>query len=359
MKTKLDNIKMIIELSNANGISGFEDEVCELAKKYLHPYCEVKEDKLRNVYAYRKQNNGKRLLVHLDAHEDEVGFLVQALKPNGTLRFINIGGWSNYTIPSSRVRVKNESGEYVKGIIGATPPHFMQGQDRNKTPEISNMYIDVGAKSLQDLKDNYKIDIASPVVPDVDCYYDAKHDTFLGKAFDCRIGCASLIKTIDDLNSEDIDVDVVATLSSQEEVGERGIQAVMNNIKPDISIVFEGCPADDTFQENYMIQTALGQGPMLRHYDTSIIANPRYMKYALDLARKLNIPVQESVRSGGGNNGAIITLSNQGIPTIVIGVPVRYIHSHYGYCTYSDFENASKLALAIIKNITKEQVEKF
>ena len=102
---------------------------------------------------------------------------------------------------------------------------------------------------------------------------------------------------------------VSATLSSQEEVGERGMTCVMNNVKPDVVICFEGCPADDSFEEEYMIQSALKKGPMLRHFDRSMITSPRFQRFALELAHANDIPVQESVRKGGGTNGGITHLS--------------------------------------------------
>lgn len=155
------------------------------------------------------------------------------------------------------------------------------------------------------------------------------------------------------------DVEVIGTLSAQEEVGERGMNLVTKTIHPDIAICFEGCPADDTFQEDWMIQTALRKGPMLRHFDKSMITNPRFQRYALDLAKQLGIPCQESVRSGGGTNGAMLHVSNNGTPTIIIGVPVRYIHSHHGFTTYQDFENSVKLAYEIVNRLNKSQIDTF
>ena len=127
-------------------------------------------------------------------------------------------------------------------------------------------------------------------------------------------------------------------------MGTRGAAVTANTVKPDLAIVFEGCPADDTVAEPYMIQTAIHKGPMLRHIDARMITHPRFQRYALDLAEELGIPVQESVRTGGSTNGAPIHLSNQGVPVIVIGIPVRYIHTHYGLAAHSDVENAAKLA---------------
>ena len=117
-------------------------------------------------------------------------------------------------------------------------------------------------------------------------------------------------------------MDVTGAFAVQEEMGTRGATVTANTVKPDLAIVFEGCPADDTVAEPYMIQTAIHKGPMLRHIDARMITNPRFQRYALDLAEELGIPVQESVRTGGSTNGAPIHLSNKGVPVIVIGIHV-------------------------------------
>ncbi|MBE5790835.1 MAG: M42 family metallopeptidase [Clostridiales bacterium] len=355
----MKHLNMIRDFSNANGVSGFEDEVVSVARKYANPSFEVSEDRMRNFYIRRPENNGKRPVVQLDGHSDEVGFMVQAIKPNGTLQFITIGGWVYTNIPAHKVRVKAADGSYVPGIVTAKPPHFMSAAEAGRVPDVSEMAIDIGAVSDEEAHDDFGIRIAAPVVPDVDFTYDEKHDLMMGKAFDCRLGCAAILATLDALKSENLDVDVVGAMSVQEEVGVRGARVTASTVKPDIAIVFEGCPADDTVQPGYLIQTALKKGPMLRHIDTGMITNPRYQKYALDLARELNIPVQESVRTGGSTNGASIHLSNEGVPVIVIGLPVRYIHSHYGIAAYKDFENAVKLATEIIRRLNADIIGGF
>ncbi len=355
----MNYLSMIRDFSNANGVSGFEDEVVSVARRYADPSFEVSEDSLRNFYIRRPENNGRRPVVQLDAHSDEVGFMVQAIKPNGTLQFITIGGWVPSNIPAHKVRVKTAQGEYITGIVGTKPPHFMSGAEWGSMPNVGEMTIDIGAASLSQAYEEFGIRMAAPIVPDVDFSYDEKHDLMIGKAFDCRLGCAAIFAALDALKGEALNVDVVGAMSVQEEVGVRGAKVTANKVKPGIAIVFEGCPADDTVQPDYLIQTALRKGPMLRHIDTSMITNPRFQRFALDLAHELNIPVQESVRTGGSTNGASIHLSNEGIPTIVIGLPVRYIHSHYGIATYVDFENAVKLACAIIRRLDKDVVGSF
>lgn len=360
VKINHKSLEMIREFSNAKGPSGFEEEAIEVARKYSSDIAEIKEDCLRNLYIYRKQNTGDKPLFMLDAHSDEVGFMVHSIKPCGTLRFVSLGGWNVSALPSSKVWVRNADGNYLPGIIAAKPVHFMTAAEKaHDVQEISDLVIDIGATSDREAIEDFHIRIGEPIVSAVDFEYDPEHDLMIGKGFDCRIGCAALIETLRRLDNENLAVDVVGVLSSQEEVGERGVKVAVNTVRPQIALCFEGCPADDTFTEDYAIQTALKKGPMLRFMDKSIICSPRYQRFALDLAKSKGLAVQSSVREGGGNNGAIINTALDGIPSIVVGVPVRYIHSHYGITSYYDFEATVQLAVEIVKGMSQEIIKSF
>lgn len=360
IRVNQETLQMIADFSNAKGPSGFEDEVVRAAEKHIGCGYQTEEDCLRNLYMYRKTNTGDRPVFMLDAHSDEVGFMVHSIRPNGTLRFVALGGWNVGALPSTKVLVRNAEGRYLPGIIAAKPVHFMSAAEKTSSAaDISSLSIDIGALDAEDAKVNFHIRIGEPIVPDVTLEYDEEHDLLFGKAFDCRIGCAALIETLRRLQGEDLAVDVTGVLSSQEEVGERGMQVAVNHVKPQIAICFEGCPADDTFTEPYAIQTAFKKGPMLRFMDKSIICSPRYQRYALDLAEKLGLPAQASVREGGGNNGAIVNTALDGIPTIVIGVPVRYIHTVYGITSYYDFESTVNLAVEIVKSMSPDIIKSF
>ncbi len=352
-------LKMAQEISDANGVSGFEDAVLDVVRRYGAPYGEMSENSLRDLFLKRRGNKGNRPVVQLDAHTDEVGFMVQAVKPNGTLRFITLGGWVANNIPAHRVRVRNADGDYIPGIIATKPPHFMTAEERKKPAEVTEMVIDIGSASKEETIRDYKIRVGAPVVPDVDFQYLEKSGLMIGKAFDCRLGCVSILSTLEELRGEELDVDLVAGFASQEEVGLRGAEVTARTIHPDAAIVFEGSPADDTFTEDYMIQTAIRRGPMLRHIDNRMITNPRMLRFALDLAEKNHIPVQEAVRTGGSTNGGPIHLSNGSVPVIVVGLPVRYIHSHYGIAARTDVENAVKLACAVIRGLNAEVIGSF
>jgi len=355
---KKESLQIIKQLSEANGISGFEDEVDDIVRDLTAGLGETREDSLRNFYVYRKGEKGKPI-VQLDAHLDELGFMVQCIKPNGTLKFISIGGWVSCCLPAHKVRVKTVTGSYIPGIIVSKPPHFMTAAERTTLPVIDEMSIDIGASSAEEAYKEFGIRIGAPVIPDTQFSYDEKHDIMIGKAFDCRIGCAAIIDVLKELNGKDLDVNLVGAFSSQEEIGTRGAAVTCNTVKPDIAIVFEGCPADDTVVEPYASQTGLHKGPMLRHIDARMITNPRYQKFAMDIAEEKSITIQTSVRLGGSTNGAPIHLSNAGVPVIVIGIPVRYAHTHYGMASFFDYENSVNLAVEIIKRLNKDIIAGF
>lgn len=357
MDVDANTLKMIQELADAPGASGFEDEVVKAARRYAAPIGELKEDFLRNLYIYRKENTGDKPVLMLDAHSDEVGFMVHSIKPNGCLRFVTLGGWNKNALVSGKVLVRNADGAYIPGIIAAKPVHFMTAAEKaNPVQEISGMVIDIGAASYEDAVEHFHVRIGEPVVPAAKFSYDRQRDLMFGKAFDCRIGCAAMLEALRRLQGKELPCDVVAVLSSQEEVGERGCKAAVHRVRPQIAVVLEGCPADDTFTEPYAIQTAMKKGPMFRHMDVSAICAPRFQRWALDLAARKGIPVQESVREGGGNNAAVIQTSLAGAPAIVAGIPVRYIHSFNGIASYFDFEMTVQMVTALLENITAEVI---
>ena len=315
---KEKTLDMIAKLSNANGISGFEDEVIEVISNYGKDLGKIEEDSLRNLYLYRKENTGDKPIVQIDCHTDEVGFMVRFIKPNGLLKIAPIGGWVVNNLPSNKVKVRNSEGRYIPGIIASKPPHYMTEGEKNKALDFEHISVDVGARSKKEAVNCFKIRIGEPIVPAADFEYYAENDLMIGKAFDNRLGCGMIISTLERVKDRPLDVDLVASFASQEEVGIRGAVIASRKIKPDLAIVFEASPADDTFLNDYAIQTAIKKGPMLRHMDKVMITNPRLQRFTLELAEREGIAVQEGVRTGGGTNAGAIHLSNQGVPTIVI-----------------------------------------
>lgn len=354
----MNSIELIKKLSNANGVSGFEDEVTELAKEIIGKDYPVYEDKIRNLYINNIEKNERtKPVVMLDAHSDEVGFMVQSIEPNGLLKFISLGGWSNQQIPAHKVRILNKEGKYVEGIISSIPPHFTSKADAGKVTDMKDMFIDVGTTSYDETVNNFKIGVGAPVIPDVECTYNENSRMFLGKAFDDRVGCAVILDVMKELKGKELSVSLTGVLSSQEEEGCRGALVAAQKVMPDLAIVLEGPPADDNFRNEYRSQGALRKGAQVRHIDPTMIANPRLIRFIQKIAEENNIKIQETVRESGGTNASKIHLENGGIPTVVIGIPVRYTHSHYGFISYDDYIETVKLVKAIAENITKDIIE--
>lgn len=349
------SIELIEKLSNAFGLSGFENEVAEIAADYAKDFAKTRKDKMGNLYVNYEKQPEKPLKVLLDAHLDEVGFIVHALRPNGMIDFLPVGGWVVNNVPAHTVIIRTENNQKIKGITASTPPHFMSEAEKKAPLSFDNLVIDVGTNSKEETE-ALGIKIGDPIVPDVTFETLHNESILLGKAFDCRIGVAALLETMKEFSAhaETAEVEVTGALSTQEEIGIRGAKVVANQVDADLAIVFEGCPADDTFTPDYKIQSALKKGPMLRDFDVSMITHPGFQKFALNIADKHQVKVQRSVRKGGGTNGAAYHLSEQGIPTIVVGIPVRYAHTHYGYVAYEDFLSAKDLVVNILKELNAD-----
>ena len=355
-----ETIQMLCKLADAPGASAFEDEVVAVARQYAAHLGTLEEDCLRNLYIHRKENTGDKPVIMLDAHTDEVGFMIHSIKPNGTLRFLPLGGWNKGSVMGTKVLVRNAQGEYLPGIVAAKPVHFQSAAEKaNANTELEDMVIDVGAVSAQDAVDNFGIRIGEPVVPAVTCQYDEKRDIIFGKAFDDRAGCAVMLEVLRRLEGVELPCDVVGVLSTQEELGLRSAKVTVNRVKPAAAIVLEGCPADDTFTESYAIQTALKKGPMFRHMDRSLVCNPRFQRFVLNLAHEKGLPVQESVRSGGGNNAAAVQTEHLGAAAVVAGVPVRYVHAPNCMATGFDLEATVQVVIEILKTLTPERIASF
>ncbi|HOE84300.1 MAG TPA: M42 family metallopeptidase [Sphaerochaeta sp.] len=353
----MNQYSRIQRLCDANGISGFEDDVLSVIREEGAHLGRFEEDRLRNLYLHRTGNRGDRPVVHLDAHTDEVGFMVRAIRDDGMLLFIPIGGWVTSNIPAHLVRVIARDGKAYPGVVGSTPPHYISEAERKNAPEYSSLYIDIGASSADEVR-ALSIGLASPVVPEA-TLRRLESGLLLGKAFDCRLGCAAILNLLDAVKETELSVDLVAGFASQEEVGLRGAGLSARRIQADVAICFEGSPADDTFLPPFQQQTKVGYGPMLRHIDRTMITNPRFQRFCLEVAKDAGIPVQEGVREGGGTNAGAIHLTAQGIPTIVIGIPVRYAHTHWGVASLEDTENSVRLAQAIIEKLDKETIASF
>lgn len=159
-------IRMIETLANANGLSGFEDEVAVLVRRYAEPYGICVEDAIRNVLLERKENKGNRPVVVLDAHTDEVGFLMQYIDQRGLLHFILMGIWNMVNLRAQPVRVRTRTGEYIPGVIAVRPPHFLRENEPQLLPDVKEMVVDIGACSKREAVKEFGVYPGAPIIPD-------------------------------------------------------------------------------------------------------------------------------------------------------------------------------------------------
>lgn len=347
-------IEFIKNLSNANGAPGFEDEVNEVIKNYINDELIVEEDKMRNLIIKMPNYDPELPTVMLDGHSDEVAFMVQSIMQNGMIKFIPLGGWMPQNVGAHLVRVQNKHGQYIPGVVGSKPPHFMTDAERGKITEISDMVIDLGTTSYEDTTALFDIEVGAPIVPEVSFEYHSHSDMMLGKAFDNRLGCALVVETMLALKDKKLNVNVVGAISAQEEVGTRGAVITARKIKPDVAIVFEGTPADDPYRGSFERQGALKSGTQIRHRDSSMVSNPRFIQWAKSVGQEKQHKMQHAIRAGGGTDAGKIHLSHEAVPTLVMGVPVRYAHTHYGFSAYEDYQTTLNFAVDLMMNINKD-----
>lgn len=353
----MNKIELLEKLSNLHGAPGHEDDVIEFIKKSMDGYiCE--RDSINNLYIKNnKDNNG--VVVALDCHSDEVGFMVESIKANGTITFLPLGGWHIANIPAHSVIIKNFKNEYIKGVISSKPPHFMTAEERQRLPKMEELVIDIGTSSYDETVELFGIEVGNPITPDVTFYHDKKIDVARGKAFDNRVGCAIVMEVLKEIKHKELQVTPVGVVSSQEEVGLRGAQVGANKIKPDFAIIFEGSPADDTFKDTFSSKGAIGKGVQFRVLDAGMVSNPRVQEFVKNIARKNNIPFQVIARSGGSTNAGKYHIAEKSIPTVVIGIPTRYAHTHYTYISIKDYENAINLGKKLLEELNDDIIKTF
>jgi putative aminopeptidase FrvX len=355
----IESLELIEELCNAPGAPGFEDQILEIARRCVGQACRVEEDSTRNLYLRSETGSNPGPTVMIEAHSDEVGFMVQFIRPNGMLHIIPLGGWVPEVVLGQKVLVRNRQGQYLSGVMGAKPPHFVSPDQPPSKLQLSEMTLDLGVTSDEQVKETLQVDIGAPVVPQSKFQFDTALEVMLGKAFDNRLGCAGVIEAMLNLKDADLAVNPVGVLSAQEEMGVRGVEVSARRVKPQVAILFEGTPADDTFVEPFKVQGGLGKGPQLRHIDRTMISNPRFAHFALEVAKKVGIKHQQAVRDSGGTDGAKLHLSNMGVPTIVLGVPVRYAHTPHCYAALDDYHEAVRWCLEIVRQLDESVIKAF
>jgi len=337
---------MLKELTETPGVPGYETPIRSVVRGYLGKYGELTQDKIGSVICCKKGTSDKPRIM-LAGHMDEIGFMVKQITPEGFIKFIPLGGWFDQVLLGQRVIVQSSKGDVV-GVIGAKPPHLLSAEDREKVVKRKDMYIDIGASS-KDQVEKAGIKLGDPIIPRADFVELAGGLTYLSKAFDDRVGTALVISTLQELQNKEHPNTVYGVATVMEEVGIRGATTSVRAVDPDIAIVLESDIAGDVPGINPDESSIkLGQGPTVILYDARMIPNLRFRDLVLETAEHIGVPMQLSTIEGGATDGAAIHLHGIGVPTIVIGVAARHIHSHSSIIHRHDYDNAAKLLTAMV-----------
>ncbi|HET9915432.1 MAG TPA: M20/M25/M40 family metallo-hydrolase [Anaerolineales bacterium] len=338
-------LKLLEKLCNAIAISGDESEVRKIVLEEVKPHAdEVKVDALGNVLATRLGRAKNRMRVMLDAHMDEVGFMIVADDGEGIYRFEVVGGINASHLVGKQVLVGRER---KPAVIGARPIHLMDADELTKNVPLESLRIDLGPAGKAQVGD--RAGFATR--------FRRVGPSIMAKSIDDRIGVATLIELFRQAPSN---IDLCAAFSVQEEIGLRGAKVAAQYFHPDLAIAIDSTPASDLplpdGSENTHYNTKLGLGPAIYIADGSTLHDPRLVRFLQETAEAEGIPYQFRQPGGGGTDSSAIQRSLAGIPTVSVSVPHRYTHSPVSIARLDDWKNTIRLLQAALGCVTHKLI---
>ncbi|MEN4017817.1 MAG: M42 family metallopeptidase [Methanobacterium sp.] len=339
--------ELLKKLSNAPGVSGFEEEIRKIITDELKDHVdEIEADNMGNIIAVKKGKNGKKIM--LAAHMDEIGLMVRFIDKNGFIKFSKIGGINDQMLLNQEVIIHSKKGK-ILGVIGAKPPHRMKPAEKKKVLEYENMFIDIGASNREEAEE--LISIGDPVTIKHE-FSNLRGNLVTGKAFDNRVGCYVLVEAMKRAKTS---ATIYGVGTVQEEVGLKGAKTSAFKINPDMAIALDVTICGDHPGIKFEDAPAkINKGPAIILTDASgrgTITHPMVKKLLIESAIEEEIPYQLEVSEGGTTDATAIHLTREGIPTGVLSVPTRYIHTPVEVASLEDIENTIKLLIAAIEKI--------
>jgi len=343
-------IKLLEKLCNAVAVSGEEGEVRKIVLEEVKPYADdVKVDALGNILVRKsaKKSAGKKpLRVLLDAHMDEVGFMIVHDDGEGFYQFETVGGIDpRYLVGKQVIVGKN----HTVGVIGAKPIHLTTASERRYTINVDAMRIDLGPEGKASAGD--RASFATK--------FKRVGPSIMSKAIDDRIGVVILIEL---LKNAPKNIELCMSFSVQEEIGLRGAKVAGYHFDPDLAIAVDSTPARDLpdfdGHENYTYNSRLGFGPAIYKANSSAIDDPRLVQFLEDTAVKNKIPYQFRQPGGGGTNAGSIQQTRSGVPVVSVSVPHRYTHSPISIARMDDWKSTLNLLHAALNNLTRDVIRR-
>jgi tetrahedral aminopeptidase len=335
--------ELLEKLCNACAVSGDEGEVRKIVLEEVKPYAdEVKIDALGNVLVTKNGSGRNRLRVMLDAHMDEVGFMLVSDEGEGLFGFQTVGGIDPRHLPGKPVLVGKE---HLPGVIGMKPIHLADEDELKRKPSIDSLRIDLGPNGKA--KPGDWATFATK--------FKRVGPSIMAKAIDDRIGVATLIELV---KHAPANIDLLAAFTVQEEVGLRGAKVAAYAFEPDLAIAIDSTPAHDMpshdGSESPFYNTKLGLGPAIYVYNFATIDDPRLVRFLKETAEAENIPYQIRQPGGGGTDAGAIQRARGGVPVVSVSVPHRYTHSPISISRVDDWKNTLKLLHVALGRITSK-----
>jgi tetrahedral aminopeptidase len=346
---------LLKELSEARGVSGAEGAVRDLILDAVRDLIdEHRVDALGNLICIKRGSNRddpnqdpKKVMVA--AHMDEVGFMVTAINKDGSLRISTVGGLDDRILLSKVVLVGEDAGDGpVAGVIGFKPIHLIPRDQRGTVPKISDLAVDIGASDQADAGKRVKRGDYVSFQVGYEVLDEGGLRTVKGKAFDDRVGCAILIEIL----RQRYAFDLYAVFTTQEEVGLRGARVAAYAVDPDVAFALEGTICDDLpSDEDQSPVTEVGKGPAITLMDASFIADRRLVRLLTETAEAEGLPYQFKRAIAGGTDSGAIHLAREGVPSVTVAVPCRYIHAPVSLLSLADAEHTVELMIAALQKL--------
>jgi len=340
------NVSLLKACCEVPGISGFEQKVRELITKELEGVLDdIYTDHMGNLVAVKKgKSDSKRVMAA--AHMDEIGFMVKAIDDNGFIRIQTIGGFDPKTLTAQRVIVHGRKD--IIGVMGSKPIHIMTPEERNKVPQISDYFVDLGLPKDEVLK---YIEIGSPITRLSELI--EMGDCVNSKSIDNRVAVYVLLETLKELKGKTIPYDFYGVFTVQEEVGTRGAHVAAHHINPDFSFCIDTTIAFDTpgAKPEEMV-TKLGDGVGIKIMDGGTICDYRMVAYMKEQAAKAKIKYQmEILPAGGTDTAGMQRMATSGTIAGAVSIPTRHIHSHIEMANKHDIRGNIDLLKACLHNL--------
>lgn len=346
--------KRIKELTELQSTSGFEQQVRHYMKENLEQLTDhIEFDGLGGVFGIRNNADTSVPKIMFASHMDEVGFMVSHITDNGLFKVLPLGGWNPYTVSAQRFTLQTKKGDYPC-ISSSVPPHLLRGTNKSNDVSVENILFDAGFISKEEAL-AYGVRPGDTIVPLTETVVTANQKRIISKAWDNRYGCAVILDALEQLKQETLPNTLIAGANVQEEVGLRGAKGSATKFNPDLFFAVDCSPADDltTTKGTY---GHLGEGTLLRIFDPGFILLKGMREFLLDTAETNGIKYQYFVSKGGTDAGAAHQ-TNYGIPSAVIGVCARYIHTHQAMFAIEDYYAAREMIVTIAKTLDKSTLE--